>query len=248
MLEKAASGGANYVQTPEMSLFLEQDPQRMFANSHPEKANPALETLQKKAHELGIWLHLGSIAVKLSEEKLANRSFLISPEGKIAARYDKIHMFDADLPGEARYHESGQFQPGETAIVADLPWGKLGFAICYDLRFPTLFRTLAQAGSKFIAVPAAFTAQTGKAHWESLVRARAIENSCWILAAAQAGKHESGRETHGHSLVVSPWGEILAEAEGAGPELIFADVDTSAVDEARRLLPSLRHDRAFTLG
>jgi deaminated glutathione amidase len=185
--------------------------------------------------------------VLVKPDKIANRSFLIKPDGQIAARYDKIHMFDVQLPNGESYRESKNFQPGDRAVLAELPWGRLGLTICYDLRFPTLYRALAKAGASFIAVPSAFTVPTGQAHWHTLLRARAIESQCFIFAAAQAGEHENGRKTFGHSLVISPWGEILAEGDGVHPSVIFADVELEAIAEARRRVPSLEHDRPFEI-
>jgi deaminated glutathione amidase len=244
LIRQAAGGGAQYVQTPEVTTLMELDRKRLFASIGPEAATPALTTFCELAVELEIWLHIGSMAVLADSGKIANRSFVISPSGAITARYDKIHMFDVDLPGGESYRESNNYEAGRHAVVVDLPWGPLGLTICYDLRFPHLFRALAHAGAGFIAVPAAFTRVTGEAHWHTLLRARAIETQCYILAAAQGGHHEHGRDTYGHSLVVSPWGQIIAEG-GIEPGVIFADIDVGAIDEARTRVPSLRHDRTF---
>jgi deaminated glutathione amidase len=187
------------------------------------------------------------MAVAVGDGQLANRALLINPQGAVAARYDKIHMFDVQLPNGESYRESKVFRPGTEAVTADLPWGKLGLTICYDLRFPALYRTLAQAGAEILAIPSAFTKPTGQAHWHTLMRARAIETGCYVIAAAQAGQHENGRETYGHSLVVAPWGEIIAEANGHEPGVIFADIDLAKVAEARAQVPSLQHDRPFKL-
>jgi predicted amidohydrolase len=186
------------------------------------------------------------LAIRLSNDKAANRSFLIDPSGEIVARYDKIHMFDVDLAGGESYRESRNYRPGEIAMNADLPWGRLGVTICYDLRFPALYRALAEAGAIMLAIPSAFTRQTGEAHWHVLMRARAIENGCFVLAAAQAGKHENGRETFGHSIIVDPWGRILAEG-GAEPGIVMAEIDPALVTEARARMPSLQHGRRFEL-
>ena len=245
-IRAAAKGGAEYVQTPENTALMELSTKKLFANTQPEEGNPAVERFAGLARELKLWLHIGSMAIKLSDTKMVNRSFLMSPEGNVAARYDKIHMFDVDLPGGESYRESKNYQPGEKAVAADLPWGRLGFTTCYDLRFPALYRTLAQGGAEFISVPSAFTKQTGEAHWHVLLRARAIENGAFIFAAAQGGMHEVGRATFGHSLIVSPWGEILCEA-GDGPDVLFADIDPAQVADARARIPSLRHDRTFKL-
>ncbi|HEX9238139.1 MAG TPA: carbon-nitrogen hydrolase family protein, partial [Xanthobacteraceae bacterium] len=188
----------------------------------------------------------GSLAIKASPEKAVNRSFLIDRKGEVAARYDKIHMFDVDLAGGESYRESNTYRPGELAIVADLPWGRLGLTVCYDLRFPALYRALAEAGASFLAIPSAFTRQTGEAHWQVLQRARAIENGCLVFAAAQGGKHENGRETFGHSLVVDPWGRILAEG-GTEPGVVIAQIDPAEVAAARQRIPSLHHGRRFEL-
>ncbi len=244
LVREAAKGGADYVQTPEMTTLMELERARLLAAVRPEDSNPALSCFQELGRELGIWLHIGSMPVLLASGKLANRSFLISPEGRIAARYNKIHMFDVDLGGGESYTESANYEPGRHAILADLPWGPLGMTICYDLRFPTLYRALARAGAKFLAVPAAFTRPTGMAHWHTLLRARAIESQAFVFAAAQGGKHENGRETFGHSLAISPWGEILAEGD-VHPTVIFADVDLQLLEDVRRRVPSLQHDRTF---
>lgn len=245
-IRRAAEGGADYVQTPENTSLMELSTRALFAKTLPEDGNPALARVTGLAGELRLWLHIGSMAIKLSDTKVANRSFLISPEGNVVARYDKIHMFDVDLPGGESYRESKNYQPGEKAVLADLPWGRIGLTTCYDLRFPALYRTLAQAGACFITVPSAFTKQTGEAHWHVLLRARAIETGCFIFAAAQGGDHEMGRSTYGHSLMISPWGEILGEA-GSDPEVIFADINPAQVADARARIPSLLHDREFDL-
>lgn len=247
LIREAAAGGARYIQTPEVTTLIEPEGKRLFAATEPEETSGALAAFRELAAELGVWLHIGSMGVLLSSEKIANRAFLIRPDGTIAARYDKIHMFDVQLPGGESYRESKNFAPGDTAVVADLPWGRLGITICYDLRFAHLYRALAKAGAQMLAIPAAFTVPTGEAHWHALMRARAIETGCWVLAAAQAGTHESGRKTYGHSLVVSPWGEVVAEADGVHPSVIFADVELKQTEEARRRIPALEHDRPFTV-
>ena len=245
LIREAVSKGANYVLTPEITTLMENDRARLFVATRPEDGNPAIAHFRSLARELKIWLHIGSMGVLKSAEKIANRALLISPEGVVTARYDKIHMFDVDLPNGEKYRESRNFAPGNTAVVTDLPWGRLGITICYDMRFPALYRALAHAGATMIAVPAAFTVPTGKAHWHTLLRARAIETQCFVFAAAQAGTHPSGRQTYGHSIVIAPWGEILAEADGETPMVIMADIDMAAVAEARGKVPSLTHDRAF---
>ena len=240
LIRRAAKGGAVYVQTPENTGLMELKPELVVEAAETEGKNVALARLKALARELGIWLHVGSLAVKLDKVLVANRSYLIDPEGRIAARYDKLHMFDVDLPGGESYRESQYFKPGDKAMLADLPFGRLGLSICYDLRFPALYRALASAGAEIIAVPSAFTKQTGEAHWNVLMRARAIENGCYVMAAAQGGMHENGRSTYGHSLVVSPWGEVLAEG-GEDPCVIFADIDLAASAEARARIPALKH-------
>jgi predicted amidohydrolase len=244
LIRAAARGGAQYVQTPEMTNLLELDRERLLAAIKPEADDAGVTQFRFLARELGIWLHIGSLALMGERGQPVNRSLLISPEGRIDARYDKIHMFDVDLPGGETYRESANYEPGREAVVATLPWGQLGMTICYDLRFPHLHRALAKAGARFLAVPAAFTKPTGLAHWHTLLRARAIENQCYVFAAGQGGCHENGRETFGHSLVISPWGEVLAEAD-VQPTVTFADVELQRLEDVRRQVPSLRHDRPF---
>lgn len=246
LIREAAAGGAQYVLTPEMTTLMELERPRLLAAVKPEADNAALAHFRSLARELDIWLHIGSMAILLANGKLANRSFLIAPDGSIVARYDKIHMFDVDLGGGEKYEESANYQPGRHAVIADLPWGPLGLTICYDLRFPTLFRALARAGARFIAVPSAFTRPTGMAHWHTMLRARAIESQAYVFAAAQVGTHENGRETYGHSLIVSPWGEILAEA-GNQPGVISAEIGLQLLEDVRGRVPSLQHDRDFEI-
>ncbi|MBX9683670.1 MAG: carbon-nitrogen hydrolase family protein [Hyphomicrobium sp.] len=244
LIANAAGQGADYVQTPEVTTLMELDRVRLMATAEPEARNAALAQFIDAARRHAIWLHIGSMGIKLDEGRLANRSYVIAPDGQIAARYDKIHMFDVDLGNGDVYRESESYRPGDVAVIAPLPWGALGLTICYDLRFPALHRALAQSGARFIAVPAAFTRVTGEAHWHTLLKARAIEAQSFVFAAAQGGRHENGRETYGHSLIISPWGQILAEA-GQGPGVIVADIDCAMLDDVRRRLPSLTHDRAF---
>jgi predicted amidohydrolase len=246
LVREAAKGGAEYVQTPENTALMELDPQRVLALVQPESESEPLARLCALAAELGIWLHVGSLGIKLGEDRVANRSYVINPHGAIVARYDKLHMFDVDLPGGESYRESEYYGPGEKAVVVDLPFARLGMTICYDLRFPALYRALARAGAEVIAVPAAFTKQTGEAHWHVLLRARAIETGSYVLAATQGGLHENGRSTFGHSMIVSPWGVVLAEA-GEDPSVIFADIDLAAVADARARIPSLKHGRDFEI-
>jgi predicted amidohydrolase len=245
-IDEAKRGGADYVQTPEMTNVLEIKRERLLTKIVGDEQDATLATLREVARKLSIYIHIGSLAIKASPEKAANRSFLIDRKGDVVARYDKIHMFDVDLAGGESYRESNTYRAGELAVVADLPWGRLGLTVCYDLRFPALYRALAEAGASFLAIPSAFTKQTGEAHWHVLMRARAIENGCFVFAAAQGGKHDNGRETYGHSLVVDPWGNIIAEG-GTEPGVIFAEVDPALVAAARGRIPSLHHGRRFEL-
>jgi predicted amidohydrolase len=244
LIDEAKAAGADYVQTPEMTNIMEVRRESLFAALVPEEADASLAAFRDTARRHRLWLHVGSLAIKVSPEKAANRSFLIDPKGEVVARYDKIHMFDVDLADGETYRESRSYRPGETAVTADLPWGRLGLTVCYDLRFPALYRALAEAGSSFLAIPAAFTRQTGEAHWHILMRARAIENTCYVLAAAQGGKHENGRETFGHSLVVDPWGRVIAEG-GTEPGVVMAEIDLADITTARARIPSLQHGRRF---
>jgi predicted amidohydrolase len=246
LIGEAKSGGADYVQTPEMTNVLALKREQLFAVIAEEESDKSLAAFRDLARKLGIFLHIGSLAIKLTAEKAANRSFLIGRDGEILARYDKIHMFDVDLANGESYRESRNYRPGEIAVVTDLPWGRLGLSVCYDLRFPTLYRALAEAGSSFLAVPSAFTKQTGEAHWHVLMRARAIENGAFVFASAQGGKHENGRETFGHSLIVDPWGRILAEG-GTEPGVIRALIDPAEIAAARARIPSLQHGRRFEI-
>jgi deaminated glutathione amidase len=246
LIEAARRDGADYVQTPEMTNIMEVRRDNLFAAIVAEEQDATLAAFRELARRLAIWIHAGSLAVKVSPDRAANRGFLIDPRGDIAARYDKIHMFDVDLANGESYRESRSYQPGELAAVADLPWGRLGLTICYDLRFPALYRALSEAGSSFLAIPSAFTRQTGEAHWHVLNRARAVENGCFVLAAAQGGTHESGRETYGHSMVVDPWGKVIAEGDDA-PGVVMAEVDPSLIGKARARIPSLQHGRRFEI-
>jgi deaminated glutathione amidase len=246
LIRQAKENGADYVQTPEMTNIMDIKRERLFAAMVDEDSDQSLARLRGLARELGIYVHIGSLGVKVSPERAANRSFLIDRHGEIIARYDKIHMFDVDLANGESYRESRNFRPGEHAIVADLPWGRIGLTICYDLRFPALYRALAEAGASFITIPAAFTKQTGEAHWHILIRARAIENGCYVMAAAQGGMHENGRATFGHSLIVDPWGRIVAEG-GTEPGVVMATIDPAEVASARARVPSLQHGRRFEI-
>lgn len=246
LIGEAKRAGADYVLTPEMTNIMDNKRERLFAAIVEEENDSSLQAFRELARSLAIYLHIGSLAIRVSPDKAANRSFLIDPQGKIVARYDKIHMFDVDLDGGESYRESENFHSGEIAILTDLPWGRLGLTVCYDLRFPALYRALAEAGATFLAVPSAFTQQTGEAHWHVLLRARAIENGSFVFAAAQGGKHENGRETFGHSLVVDPWGRVLAEG-GIEPGIVIADIDPAEVATARARIPSLQHGRRFEI-
>src|SRR5262249_28114743 len=246
MIGKAKAAGADYVLTPEMTNILAAKREQLFAVIVEEKADVSLATFRELARKLGIFVHIGSMAIKISPDRAANRSFLIDPKGDIVARYDKIHMFDVDLGGGESYRESRNYRPGELAVLADLPWARLGLTVCYDLRFPALFRALAEGGATMLAIPSAFTKQTGEEHWHVLIRARAIENGCFVFAAAQGGKHENGRDTYGHSLIVDPWGRILAEGN-TEPAVIMAEIDPAEVAAARARIPSLQHGRPFEI-
>jgi deaminated glutathione amidase len=246
LIDAAKSSGADYVLTPEMTNILALKREQLFANIVTEEHDPTLATLREVARKASTFIHIGSLAIKASSDKAVNRSFLIDRKGDIAARYDKIHMFDVDLAGGESYRESSNYRAGDVAVVGDLPWGRLGLTVCYDLRFPALYRALAEAGASFLAIPSAFTKQTGEAHWHILQRARAIENGCFVFAAAQGGRHENGRDTFGHSLVVDPWGRILAEG-GIEPGVVMAEIDPAEVSTARGKVPSLRHGRRFEL-
>jgi predicted amidohydrolase len=246
LIGEAKSAGADYVLTPEMTNILAAKREQLFAVVVEEEKDASLAAMRELARKLGIYIHIGSLAIKLSNDRAANRSFLIDPKGDIAARYDKIHMFDVDLADGESYRESRNYRPGELAVLADLPWGRLGLTVCYDLRFPALYRALAEAGATMLAIPSAFTKQTGEAHWHVLMRSRAIENGSFVFAAAQGGKHENGRETYGHSTVVDPWGRIIAEG-GTEPGIIMAEIDPAEVAKARSRIPSLQHGRRFEL-
>jgi len=246
LIREAKSKGADYVLTPEVSNIMQENRKALFDLLATEDDDKSLKAYRELAKELKIHLHIGSLALRATPERAVNRSFLIAPDGNILATYDKIHMFDIDLPDGETYRESANYQAGETAVISDLPWGRIGLTICYDVRFPALYRALAEAGASFITVPAAFTKKTGEAHWHTLLKARAIENGCFIFAAAQGGKHENKRETFGHSLIIDPWGEILAEG-GIEPGVVLAKIDPARVVEVRKSIPSLQHGRRFGL-
>ena len=244
LIREAAAQGADYVLTPEVSNMMQLNRKALFEQLAAEEDDKSLKAYRALASELKIHLHVGSLALKFSPEKAVNRSFLISPEGAVLASYDKIHMFDIELPDGESYRESANYQPGETAVISDLPWGRIGLTICYDVRFPALYRALAEAGASFLTVPSAFTRKTGEAHWHVLLRSRAIETGCFVFAAAQAGLHENKRETYGHSLIVDPWGVVITEG-GVEPGVFVAEIDPAKVDAARKAIPSLQHGRRF---
>ena len=244
MIRTAREGGADFIALPENVNIIGAERQQLFAAARPETEDQTVAFMARMAEETGAWILAGSIAVSSDHDKLANRSFLFSPKGEIAARYDKIHMFDADLSETESYRESANYRCGHSAVIAKTPWCKIGLSICYDVRFPHLYRTLAKAGASIITIPAAFAATTGKLHWHVLTRARAIENGCFVLAPAQCGSPGGNRRTYGHSLIIAPSGEILAEG-GEEPCIIMAELDLAKVAEARGKLPCLSHDRKF---
>lgn len=246
MIRVAKGRGAEFVTTPEMTNILEPDRPRLRGLARPEGEDESVAGFASLAAELGVWLNIGSLALKGEGERLLNRSLVFDPTGRIVARYDKIHLFDVDLPTGEQLRESQAYDGGGISVLTGLPWGGLGMTICYDVRFPALYRSLSQAGAALFTVPSAFTVPTGQAHWHVLLRARAIETGSYVLAAAQGGRHESGRETYGHSLAVSPWGDVLAEA-GTEPEVLMLDIDLDQVATARRQIAALGHDRSFAL-
>ena len=242
-VREAAAGGAAMLFTPEMSGMLDRDRERALGKARVEEEDEVLTAVRAAAADTGIWVHLGSLALKGEGGKLVNRGFVIDGEGEIRARYDKIHLFDVDLPTGESWRESAMYEAGKTAVVvADTPVGRLGLTICYDLRFPALFERLSEAGAQVISLPAAFTVPTGRAHWQVLLRARAIEAELFVVAAAQAGRHEDGRETYGHSLVADPWGDVLLEM-GEEPGLAFAEIDLARIADVRSRIPVHQHRR-----
>jgi predicted amidohydrolase len=247
LVREAAARGATYVQTPEMTGMLQRDRAAARAVLRDESEDVVVRTGSELASELGIYMHVGSTAIALDDGKMANRGFLFGPDGRILNRYDKIHMFDVDLDNGESWRESAAYRPGSEARVLSLPFAEMGFTICYDVRFPQLFRAQAVAGAEVMTVPAAFTKQTGEAHWEILLRARAIENGVFVVAAAQAGLHEDGRETFGHSMIVDPWGKVLASAGATGEAVIVAEIDPAAVKAAHAKIPNLKNAREFSI-
>ncbi|HUG60276.1 MAG TPA: carbon-nitrogen hydrolase family protein [Methylomirabilota bacterium] len=247
LVREAAGRGAVYVQTPEMTNLLERSRDALFAKIALEEDDRFLARMRTVARDLSITLHLGSLAIRRSDGKVANRAFVIAPDGCLAARYDKIHMFDVDLANGESWRESATYAPGREAVLVEAAGMTVGLAICYDIRFPDLFRGYGRHGAHLLTAPAAFTRQTGEAHWHVLQRARAIENGAFLMAAAQGGVHQDGRETYGHSVIVDPWGRVLAEVDGAEPGVIVADLDLAGVQAARERIPALKNERSFTL-
>ena len=243
LIREAHGAGAQFIAMPEVVNLCQLRGDQAVAAANPEDSEPSLRAYRGLAAELGVWILVGSIAIKLpDDERLANRSYLIDDRGGIVARYDKIHMFDVNLANGETFRESRTYRPGGEAVVAGTPWGVLGMTVCYDVRFPYLYRLLAHAGARMISVPSAFTRRTGQAHWHILLQSRAIETACFVIASAQCGDHEDGRKTYGHSLILSPWCEVLADG-GEAPGVVIADLDFAAVDKARSMIPSLDHDR-----
>ena len=247
LIGEAANAGAAYVQTPEMTTLLVRTPEELSDQVTPETTRRAVEHFADLARRHGLVLHVGSMAVPHEDGGFANRAFLFGPDGSVSATYDKIHMFDVDLPGGESWRESETYRPGERAVLAESAAARIGLGICYDLRFAALFRSLAVAGADILTAPAAFTRQTGEAHWHTLIKARAIETGSFVVAAAQGGRHEDGRETFGHALIVDPWGTVLAECDHDDPDYAIADIDLARVAEARQRIPALKHDRPFEL-
>ena len=244
-IRSAAASGAQLIMLPEYAAMMDGSGRVMRENSPAEDGHPALDRFRVLARETKAWLLVGSLTIKVDDERMVNRSYLLSATGEIAARYDKIHMFDCTLPSGKVIRESSAYRPGEAAVIAPTPWGPLGMTICYDLRFPQLYRALAQAGALFLAVPSSFQRETGVAHWHALLRARAIENLSYVFAPAMCGEHPGNRTTYGHSLIIDPWGKILAEL-GDEPGIALADIDVGRVAKVRGMLPSIEHDRPFT--
>ena len=245
-IRAAAAQGAQFITLPEYCVLLDGSGRTMRSHSPEEDQHSAPRAFQALARETGAWLLVGSLTVKLDDDRMANRSYLISAAGAIVARYDKIHMFDVTLPGGKVIRESSAYRPGEEAVIAATPWGALGMTICYDLRFALLYRTLAKAGALMLAVPSSFQRETGPAHWHTLLRARAIENTAWVIAPAMCGDHPNGRSTYGHSLIIDPWGKVVAELDDK-PGVMVAEIDIDQAIKVRGMLPSIEHDRAFAL-
>ena len=244
MAREAARGGARFILTPEYTLMMDGSGRVMRERALDSDGRPGLHDLQALAAELSVWLLAGSLTLKTNSDRIVNRSFLLSSDGCIVASYDKIHMFDVTLPDGKVIRESSAYCPGARAVTADTPWGKIGLTVCYDLRFPHLYRALAKAGARYLTIPSSFQRATGTVHWHTLIKARAIENACFVFAPAMCGEHPGNRTTYGHSLIVDPWGEVLADG-GEAPGIVYADIDPAQVDRIRRMLPCLEHDREF---
>lgn len=245
MIRSAAAKGAQLICTPETTNIIQSDRHKYAKALYAEADDPSLRGYCALAQEVNAFLLIGSLVIKLSDTHAANRSFLIAPSGQITARYDKIHLFDVHINASESWHESDYFRPGDKAVISNIGPATLGLSICYDVRFAALYRALAKAGANVLCVPAAFTRVTGKAHWETLLRARAIENGAYVLAPAQGGEHDSGRRTYGHSMVIGPWGEIVAQLDHDQPGVLMADLDFDKCTKARRRIPALEHDREF---
>ncbi len=246
MIRDAAERGARLVCTPENTNLIESDRRTYFNTIHEEKNDPSLAHLRGLANKLGIYILIGSLAIKVAPAMAVNRSYLIDPKGRIAAHYDKIHLFDVQVSKKETWRESDFIQPGDRAVIADVDGTRLGMSICYDLRFPALYRRLSLGGAQILAVPSAFTRVTGRAHWEVLLRARAIENGAFVIAPAQGGKHGDNRRTWGHSMIIDPWGKIIAQRDNDRPGIVFAKIDLEKVEAARTRIPVLEHGREFT--
>lgn len=246
LIRAAVRDGARFIQTPEMSNVLVRSREDLMERICEPQADAFLQRMRELSAELGVHLHLGSLAVLAGNGKVANRAFLIGPDGGILATYDKIHMFDVDLPNGESWRESATYEPGTRTVIAELPFAKVGMAVCYDIRFPAIFRSQARQGAQVLTAPAAFTRQTGRAHWHVLQRARAIENGAYVISAAQGGTHEDGRETYGHSLIVDPWGAVVAEIDHDEPGYVLAEIDTQKVADARSRIPAIANEREFT--
>jgi deaminated glutathione amidase len=244
MTREAAASGAKFVLSAEYALMMDGSGRIMRERALKESGEPALSALCALSRELGVWQLAGSLTLMSEDGRMFNRSLLISSEGRVVATYDKIHMFDATLPGGTVIRESSAYRPGERAVIGETPWGRLGMSVCYDLRFPHLYRVLAQRGAAMLAVPSSFQRETGKAHWHVLLRARAIENASFVIAPALCGDHPGKRMTYGHTLVIDPWGEVLADG-GEAPGIVYADLDLAQAERVRSMLPSLTHDRPF---
>lgn len=247
LIRQAAAAGAQYIQTPEMTNVLVRSREELLERIVTEAEDPTLRAYRTLAEELKVWIHAGSLAIR-NGDKVANRAFLISPDGAIQARYDKIHMFDVDLANGESWRESATYEPGKQTMIVDLPWIRMGMAVCYDVRFPAIFREQARQGAGLLTMPAAFTRQTGEAHWHVLQRARAIENGAYVVSAAQGGKHEDGRETYGHSLIIDPWGVVIGELDHDAPGFVTAVIKSEEVQKARQRIPAIANEREFDVG